>query len=193
MEKPVIGRLNGDAIGFGQSLVWGCDLLVAMENAVISDSHMAQGEVTDSNGEKRGFPTAVTPGDGAMAFMPMFMPPTKLKEYQLFSRAWTAKQLADMNIVNYTAKTHEELDAKVDELVRELLERPQHALVRTKKLLNKALINMWNLNQDLSSAYEGLDFWEHTADGHMENRWHYEPVTPMPGGWSPNTKVKTKS
>jgi enoyl-CoA hydratase/carnithine racemase len=190
MDKPVIARVNGDAIGYGQSLLWACDLIVAMQNAVVSDSHMAQGEVTDSNGEKRGFPTAVTPGDGAMAFMPMFMPPTKLKEYQFFSRAWTGKQLAEMNVVNYALATHEELDAKVDELIGELLARPQHALARTKKLTNKALINMWNLNQDLSSAYESLDFWEHTADGHMEPGWAYQPVVRPAGGWCPTGSVK---
>lgn len=190
MEKPVIARINGDVIGYGQSLLWGCDILIAVEHAVISDVHMAQGEVVDSDGQRRGFPTSVAPGDGAMAFLPLFMPPTKLKEYELLSRAWTAKQLAAMNIVNYAVPTYEALDAKVDEIVNALLERPQHALVRTKRLTNKALIQQWNLAQDLASAYEGLDFWDHTIEGHMEPGWAYQPVTTHPGGWSPSTPTR---
>lgn len=187
IDKPVIARVNGDAIGYGQSLLWGCDLIVAIESAVISDVHMAQGEVIDSAGEARGFPYAISPGDGAMAFLPLFLPPTKLKEYQFFSRAWTAKDLAAMNVFNYALPTYDALDAVVDELITELLRRPQHALARTKRLTNKALIQMWNLSQDLAAAYEGLDFWDHTTDGHMDAGWSFEPVSAPPGGWSPDT------
>ncbi len=188
-DKPVIARVNGDAIGFGQSLLWGCDIIVAIASAVISDVHMGQGDVIDSNGEARGFPYSIAPGDGAMAFWPLFLPPTKAKEYQLLSRAWTARELAEMNVVNYAVGSYEELDAKVDEIIDQLLARSQHSLTRTKRLTNKALIQMWNLTQDLSSAYENLDFWQHAAEGHMEAGWspYASPVPRYDGGWSPNT------
>jgi len=75
MEKPVIARLNGDAFGFGQSLLFGCDIIVAREDAVVSDIHLGQGDVVDHSGDRRGFPWAVTPGDGVVAFLPYFMPP----------------------------------------------------------------------------------------------------------------------
>ena len=31
MQKPVIARLNGDAIGLGQAFLWGCDMIVARD------------------------------------------------------------------------------------------------------------------------------------------------------------------
>jgi enoyl-CoA hydratase/carnithine racemase len=191
IEKPVIARVNGDAIGFGQSLLWGCDILVGVEFGVVSDVHMGQGDPVDHRGERRGFPYAIAPGDGAMAFLPLFMPPTKAKEYQLLSRAWTVRELAEMGVFNYALPGYEELDAKVDELIDELLARPQHALQHTKRLHNKLLIWHWNLAKDLSQAYELLDFWQHNAQDHMRVGWDpYDEAPPRhEGGWSPATKV----
>lgn len=191
LQKPVIARVNGDATGFGQSVLWGCDLIVAIETAVVADAHLGQGDIISSNGEALGFPYGITPGDGAMAFLPLFLPPTKLKEYQFFSRSWTAKELAEMNVINYAVPTYEELNAKVDELIDGLLARPQAALARTKRVVNKAVIQQWNLTQDLSSAYEILDFWEHNRAGHMDPSWDpYAPselVARPAEGWSPST------
>ncbi len=192
IEKPVIARVNGNAIGFGQSLLWGCDIIVAVEDAIISDVHMGQGTVVDSHGDARGFPYAITPGDGAMAFWPLFLPPTKMKEYQLLSRAWTAKQLAEMDVINYAVPDYAALDAKVDEIIDQLLERPQHALQRTKRVCNKVIVQLWNLTQDLATAYEILDMQQHAADGHMEPGWSaYDgPGTTRPeGGWAPDTSA----
>lgn len=167
MNKPVVARLNGDAIGLGQALLWGCDFIVAREDAVVSDVHTGQGEVVDSDGEVRGFPWAVTPGDGAMSFAPLYLTPTKLKEYMFLSRAWTAAQLAEMHVVNHAVPA-EELDAKVTELVDELLARPLSVLAHTKRVCNKRMIEQWNLTQDLAMAYELLDFYGHAAAGRMD-------------------------
>lgn len=167
IEKPVVARLNGDAIGFGQSLLWGCDIIVAREDAIVSDVHTGQQEVVDSNGETRGFPWAVSPGDGAMAFAPLYLPPTKLKEYLFLSRSWTAKGLAEMNVVNHAVPA-DELDDTLDEIVDKLLARPASVLARTKRLVNKRMVEQWNLTQDLSAAYERLDFYEHAAAGHLD-------------------------
>lgn len=166
IEKPVIARMNGDAIGLGQAMLWGCDMIVAREDAVVSDVHTGQRDVIDSAGEVRGFPWAVTPGDGAMSFAPLYMPPTKLKEYMFLSRVWTAKQLAEMNIINYAVPA-EKLDETLDEVIEKLLARPATVLARTKKVINKRMVEQWNLTQDLASAYEILDFYEHALKGEM--------------------------
>jgi enoyl-CoA hydratase len=130
MEKPVVARVTGDVIGFGQSILWGCDLIVAREDAVISDVHTGMGEVVDRLGVHRGFPQAISPGDGAMAFFPLFLPPTKLKEYMLLSKCYTARELADMNIVNYAVPA-DEVDGIVDDIVARLLARPDYVLKHT--------------------------------------------------------------
>jgi enoyl-CoA hydratase len=167
IEKPVIARLNGDAIGLGQALLWGCDLVVAWEGAVVADVHTGQGDVVDSAGEARGFPWAVTPGDGAMAFLPASMTAVKLKEFMFLSRTWDAKKLADMNLINY-AVPMEQLDEVLDEIVEKLLARPAYVLAHTKRVCNKGIVAQWNNVQDLASAYEMLNFWQHGIAGEMD-------------------------
>jgi enoyl-CoA hydratase len=166
MEKPIVARVNGDVIGFGQSVLWGCDIIVAREDAVISDVHTGQGQVIDSRGVNIGFPQAISPGDGAMAFFPLFLPPTKLKEYMLLSKTYTTKDLERMNVVNYAVPAAE-LDAKVDEIVTQLLARPSYVLGHVKRLCNKHLITQLNAARDLSAAYEVNDLWQHAKDGTM--------------------------
>jgi enoyl-CoA hydratase/carnithine racemase len=168
IEKPVIARLNGDAIGLGQAFLWGCDMIVARDDAVVADVHTGQQDVIDSNGEVRGFKWGVTPGDGAMSFAALYMPPTKLKEYMLLSRTWTTKQLAEMNIINYAVPAAE-LDDTLNEIIEKLLARPGYVIAHAKRVCNKHMINNWNLFQDLASAYEGLDFWTHAAAGDLES------------------------
>jgi enoyl-CoA hydratase/carnithine racemase len=167
IEKPVVARVNGDAIGAGQAFFWGCDLIIARDDAVIADVHTGMQEVVDSAGEVRGFPWAVTPGDGAQSFVALSMPPTKLKEYLFLSPVWTMKKLEEMNIVNYAVPA-DELDAKVDEIVAALLKRPPFVLAHAKRVVQKRLINNWNLHQDLALAYEHLDFFTHAAAGDMD-------------------------
>jgi len=88
-SKPVIARVNGDVIGSGQSVMWGCDFIIAREDAVISDVHMGQGEVVDRHGNLIGFPWAAHPGDGAMAFATLNFSTYKYKEYQMLSACLT--------------------------------------------------------------------------------------------------------
>jgi enoyl-CoA hydratase len=166
MDKPVVARVNGDAIGFGQSVLWACDIILAREDAVISDVHTGQGEVVDSGGVRRGFPQALTPGDGAMSSFPLFVPPTKLKEYMFLSTTFTARELAAMNVVNH-AVPMSELDAVVDDIVSRLLARPARVLAGTKRVCNKNLVEQMIRARDLANAYEINDLWNHAKDGSM--------------------------
>jgi enoyl-CoA hydratase len=183
-EKPVIARVNGDCIGAGQSVMWGCDMIVAREDAVIADVHTGQGEVIDSTGTARSFPFAISPGDGAMAFAPQNFSSYRYKEYQLLSQQLTARELADMHVINYAVPA-DQLDDKVDELVRKLLARPQSVLTHIRKLLQKPIIEQANLQYDLSWAYEHLDFVEHGLNGHFELGWKptlsHDVELPVPG------------
>jgi enoyl-CoA hydratase len=168
IEKPVIAKVNGHASSNGQSILFGCDLIVAWEDAIITDNHLALGEVTDHDGVSHGYPFAMTPGDGAGALVPLFMPPTKAKEYLFLSPAYTARQFAAMNIVNY-AVPMDELDAATDSLVEKLLRRPARLLARTKRGVNKMLVNQMNLSYDVLGYSEALDFWEQGRDGWAPN------------------------
>jgi enoyl-CoA hydratase/carnithine racemase len=169
-EKPIIARVNGDVIGAGQSVMWGCDMIIAREDAVIADVHTGMGEVTDGSGVPTGFPWAVSPGDGAMAFAQSNFSSYRYKEFQMLSQQLTAKELNDMHIINYAVGA-DELDAKVDEIVRRLLARPPAVLAHVRRLTQKPLIEQANLQYDLSWAFEHLDFVAHGLAGHFELDW----------------------
>ena len=67
-----------------------------------------------------------------------------------------------MNVINYAVPAAE-LDAVVDELVAGLLERPDHVLARTKRLVNKHLMTQWALTEDLADAFSSLDILSNAA------------------------------
>ncbi|HEV8296695.1 MAG TPA: enoyl-CoA hydratase/isomerase family protein [Acidimicrobiales bacterium] len=159
IEKPVIARVNGHASSNGQSILFGCDLIVAREDAIITENHLGLGEVTDEEGVPHGYPFPMTPGDGAGALVPLYMTPTKAKEYLFLSPAYTAKELAAMNIVNY-AVPMDQLDVVLNDLIEKLLKRPARTLARTKRGVNKMMIQQVNLAYDALGWSESLDFYE---------------------------------
>ncbi len=165
IEKPVIARVNGDAIGFGQSLLWGCDMIFSTEDALIAWGHTGLGEIVDSNGERRGFPWPMTPSYG-MAVL-QFMPPTKAKEFLFLSKVFTGREMAQMGAFN-AAVPAGELDGVVDDVVTALLARPPAVLAHTKKVCNQRTMSNYVLTENLSGAYGILDIWQSAASGAMD-------------------------
>lgn len=157
MEKPIIAKVNGDAIGYGQSLMLNCDLIIAREDARISDVHLAMGEVRDRNGVSVAAPFGLVPGDGAASMVPLFMSPTQAKEYLMLSPVLTGAEMARMGIVN-RAVPMDQLDSTVDDFVRRLLLRPAYALGWTKRVVNRNVATQVNLTMDASAAYEMVNF-----------------------------------
>ena len=161
IEKPVIAKVNGHAVGFGANLVLACDFIVAREDAIIADHHMSAGELV-INGERKGSADhCMVTGDGGAVFAPLKMPMNMAKEYLMLARPFTAKELAGMGVVNYAVPA-EELDAKTDEIAQRLLKRNPYALALTKRVLNKQMLANFNLVHDASLGYEFLNFYMQT-------------------------------
>jgi enoyl-CoA hydratase/carnithine racemase len=179
IEKPVIARLNGHASSNGQSILFGCDLIVAREDAIITENHLGLATVTDHEGVPHGYPFPMTPGDGAGALVPLFMTPTKAKEYLFLSPKYTAKDRAAMKIVNY-AVPMDQLDVVLDDLIERLLQRPARLLARTKRGVNKMLINQMNLAYDALAWSEALDFYELGRDNWKPDL-AFQPQPPTKG------------
>jgi enoyl-CoA hydratase/carnithine racemase len=155
IEKPIIAKVNGDAVGFGQSVMFSCDFIVAREDALIMDHHMGGTFVSFYDGVRQagGSGLSNVPGDGGAALVPLLMSPYKAKEYLMLAQPYTARQLADMNIINYAVPA-EELDAKVAELAKRLLAKSAYAIARTKRIVNRRIAEQLNLTLDASVAYE---------------------------------------
>jgi len=161
MEKPIVARVNGDAIGFGSSLAFACDLIVAVEDARFMDHHMGGAFQASYGGEtKRGGHEeySVVPGDGG-ALIPLHLSPCKAKEYLMLCEPMSAVELAQLGVINYAVPASQ-LDAKVDQLVAALLRRDAHALAWTKRVVNRRVAEQLNLTLDASVAYEMASFHE---------------------------------
>jgi enoyl-CoA hydratase len=152
IEKPIVAKVNGNATFFGCSLVFASDIIVATEDAVIVDAHLAMGELP-YGGPEFGLVT----GDGGSSLVPLFMSPAKAKEFLMLSKAYTGKELADAGVINY-AVPRDALDAKVDELVAALLRRSAYALAWTKRTANRLVAQAVNTTIDSSVAYEMINF-----------------------------------
>lgn len=148
MEKPIIAKVNGNAIGFGASLVFSSDLIVASRDACIAHMHLSMGEI-----EGVGPEYGLVPGDGGVALMPLYMSPPKAKEWLMLGPLVNAAELAEQGLINY-AVAPEDLDAKVDALCEKLLRRSAFALAWTKRVANRRVVQHLNMTLDAGAAYE---------------------------------------
>ena len=153
IEKPIIAKVNGDAMGFGQSLVFSCDLAVAWHDAKFCDIHLGMGDATVTMGRHVGPPFGTVPGDGAGSVLPLLLPLPLAKQYLWLSEEWTAADFAKLGVINQVVP-REQLDEAVDRLVQSLLKRSSFALAWSKRILNRQLADQLNRTLDASVAYE---------------------------------------
>lgn len=163
IEKPIVTKVNGDAIGFGSTMVWGADFVVAEEGSSITDIHLAMDEIPEYF-----IPWGVAPGDGGGATVPLHMPPSMVSEYLMFSEPFTGKQLAEKDLI-YRAVPADELDEAVEAVTERLLKRSAMALAWTKKIARKGHVSHLNETLGEATAYEMLGF-SHMATDRRDQR-----------------------
>ena len=152
IEKPIVAKVNGPAIGFGSSLVFACDLIVIVNDAAVIDMHLGMGEVLEG-GPRFG----IVPGDGGAVVVPEAMPRALANEALLLARRFTGSELEQFGAVNY-AVAPEDLDAKVAELVDGLLRRSAYALAWSKRMINRSMRVAVAQGIDHGAAYEMVNF-----------------------------------
>jgi len=174
LEQPIIAKVNGDAVGFGQSIAFSSDLIYAWEDARFSDVHLGQGEVRGGiDSDSLGPPFGTVPGDGAGVTVPLFMSPVRAKEYLMLAQTLSGAELAAMHCIN-SAVAPDDLDELVDTVAAKLLSRSPYALGWTKRLVNRHVVDQLHRGLDLGIAYELLNF------AHAEREITGEPSAPSP-------------
>jgi enoyl-CoA hydratase len=138
IDKPVVCRLNGDAVGLGASLAMLSDLIVADMSAKIGDPHVKAGLVA---------------ADGGAVIWPQLIGYPRAKEFLLTGELLTASEAVTMGLINYAVPA-ERLDSKVEELVGKLLANPKWAVRWTKSSINVPLRELAARIGDLAFAYE---------------------------------------
>lgn len=149
LDKPIIGRINGHAMGLGSSLAVLCDITYAAEDAKIADTHIKLGLV---------------PGDGGALIWPTLIGLPRAMEYLLTGDAMTAKTAAEIGLINH-AVPMEELDEKVFAMADRLAAGPREALYATKRAL---ALQRNRMVKDLLEAHLGLETLTHLHASHRE-------------------------
>jgi enoyl-CoA hydratase/carnithine racemase len=132
LEKPVIAKVNGVAVGVGCSLALSADIIVASENANFSLIFSRIGLIPDG---------------GSLFHLPRLVGPAKAKELIFTAKMVDAKEAERIGLIN-KAVPADELDNEVNMLAKQLAEGPTVAFGITKKIINKGL------TMDLSSVLE---------------------------------------
>jgi len=140
LPKPMICRMNGDAIGLGATLALCCDMVVASETARFGDTHVRAGLVA---------------GDGAAVILPYVVGYMRAKEMLLTGALISAQEGREMGLINHVVPAAE-LDAKVALLAGRLVGGATRAIRYTKIALNKKLRAYAQEQMDMLMAYEAL-------------------------------------
>ena len=139
-HKPIIGRINGDAIGLGCTLALLCDVIVAADTARFGDPHAKIG---------------LTAGDGGAVIWPQLVGFARAKQFLLLGDLIKAPEALAMGLINFAIPA-DELDAKVNELADRFAASPPLALRTTKTLINMELKRIAHSMMDAGMAYEAM-------------------------------------
>ena len=140
LEKPLICRMNGHAVGLGATLALLCDVVFAADTAKIGDPHVALGLVA---------------GDGGAVIWPQLIGFARAKEYLLTGELLTAKKEEEIGLINHCVAASE-LDTRVEAFCDRLLQGSTNAIRWTKVLINLELKRIANSMIDAGIAYEAV-------------------------------------
>lgn len=138
LEKPLIGRINGHAMGLGATLAVFCDISFMVKASKIADTHVKVGLVA---------------GDGGALLWPLKMGFGRAKEFLFTGDVLSAEQAAELGLINH-AVTLEELDEKVYGLADRLAKGATKAINGTKMAVNHVLKRLLEPSIDMHFAME---------------------------------------
>jgi len=149
LEKPIIAKVRGPAIGLGCTMALFCDVIFASETARFADPHVKVGVVA---------------GDGGAVIWPQLVGYARAKEYLMTGDPLTANEAERIGLINHVVPDGE-LDARVEAFAKKLASGAPQAIRYTKVSVNLGLKALAHTILDASMAYEMLTF---TTKDHRE-------------------------
>lgn len=140
LEKPIIAKVTGPAVGVGCTLALFCDFIYATPDAKFADPHVSVGLVA---------------GDGGAVIWPQLIGYARAKRYLLTGDFIDGATAAEYGLIT-EAVPKEELDATVDAMAKRMAEGAPYAIRWTKSSINAGLKLLANAIIDRSGAYENL-------------------------------------
>jgi len=142
LDRPVIAKVNGHAIGLGSTLALVCDIVICKDTAKIVDPHVKVGLVA---------------GDGGSVIWPALVGFAKAKRYLLTGEPITGTEAERIGLVS-EAVPAERLDARVAEIAEELANGAAVAIRLTKKSVNMALRQLMATQIEAHLGYETMSY-----------------------------------
>ncbi|MFZ9230588.1 MAG: enoyl-CoA hydratase/isomerase family protein [Ilumatobacteraceae bacterium] len=123
LPQPTIAKVRGVAVGVGCNIAFGCDLVVASDNARFSEIFSKRGLSLDGGGSW---------------ILPRRVGMHKAKELAFFADILSAEEADRFGLLNRVVPDAQ-LDAFVAEWCERLLALPPIALAQSKRMLNNAM------------------------------------------------------
>jgi len=123
LEKPVVGAVNGPAVGIGASLAFACDLVLAAESAFFGLAFVNIG---------------LMPDGGSTLFVPTAVGKARAFQMALLGERVPAERALDWGLVNYVYPDAELME-EANSLVEKLAAGPTLSYASSKRALNQML------------------------------------------------------
>jgi enoyl-CoA hydratase/carnithine racemase len=140
LDKPVIGSVNGVAVGAGMDMALMTDMRIAARSARFSESYIRVGLV---------------PGDGGCYFLPRLVGLPKALELLLTGDFVGAEEAERIGMVNRVVDDHE-LPAATADLARRLADAPPVAVRMIKRATYQSARSDLRTSLDLIASHFGV-------------------------------------
>lgn len=149
LDKPLIARVNGHAIGLGATLALMCDVVFAVDGAKIGDPHVDVG---------------LSAGDGGSIIWPQLIGYARARHHLLTGEPLTGVRAAEIGLI-YKAVRAEQLDEEVYTYADRLAQAATMAVRATKRSINMSLYAQAAAQAD---AHIGLELRTMSSQDHRE-------------------------
>jgi enoyl-CoA hydratase len=140
LEKPIIAKVNGPAVGLGCTLALFCDFVYATPASKFADPHVAVGLVA---------------GDGGAVIWPQLIGVARAKRYLMTGDFVDGEKAAEIGLIT-EAVAAEDIDAEVQAMAERMRDGAKHAIMWTKSSVNAGLKVLANAIIDRAAAYENV-------------------------------------
>lgn len=165
IQKPIIGMINGAAIGAGCDLAAMCDLRVASTRAKFGETFTK---------------LSLVPGDGGPYFLARVIGYTKAMEMYLTGKIYSAEEVNSMGLLNDLVE-ESDLKSTTEKLALLIANNAPSAVQFTKTAMKRAMKDDLESHLNLLSAYQGIS--QRTQD-------HFEALDAFKNKRSPEFKGK---
>jgi len=154
VEKPIIAKVDGPAMGLGCSLALFCDFVFATERSTFADPHVSVGLVA---------------GDGGALLWPQLVGYMRARRYLLTGDALSAREAEDIGLITQCVADAAELDVVADAMVGRMLNGAKFAIRFTKASINAGLRQVASAVVDRAATFEGISQMSEDYRGALES------------------------